>query len=348
MKNQKLSSSFILLNRIKKVVTLFTVAYFLSRTYDRYRLVQLYNLLKKYDLEALLQKIQISENLFVKSYPPGHFYSPLPDIKLIKSQRGEIFQDDLGCRYMDLNDSVQVAIFTEVSKYYAEIPFSDSKSNGLRYYFNNTYFSYGDGVMLYAFLRHFKPRRVVEIGSGFSSALMLDVSEKFLNGVVEFTFIEPYPERLREISGRSPVNYELIEDFVQNADMSVFKCLEKGDILFIDSSHVGKIGSDVLYILFNILPEIKDGVIIHFHDIFWPFEYPEKWIEDGRAWNEIYLLRAFLACNRNYEILFFNSYFETRHANEIQSHMPLMFKKSADPCNFPNSSLWLRKLQNCD
>ena len=281
---------------------------------------------------------------FLNFSPPGHFYSPLPDIRAIRSAKPQIFKDDAECKEIFLNEGKNLSLFEEFKEYYGEMPFAPEKKAGLRYYFNNSFFSYGDGVVLYSMLRHFKPRRVVEIGSGFSSALMLDVSEKFLNGTVEFTFIEPYPERLKEIAGQSPAKCKLIQDFVQSVDMSVFRALEKGDILFIDSSHVGKIGSDVLHILFNILPEIKEGVIIHIHDIFWPFEYPEKWIENGRAWNEVYLLRAFLACNRDYEILFFNSYFENRHADKIQRHMPLMSRRSADPYNFPNSSVWLRKL----
>jgi hypothetical protein len=332
-----------MLNKFKKVAALCRTAGFLFQTYDRDRLLQLYHLLKQHDLEALLQKIQIADGLFVKNFPPGHFYSPLPDIEEIRSARGSIFGKKDAIPDIELNDSKQISFFKEFSKYYPEIPFPSDKKEGLRYYFNNSFFSYGDGVILYSFLRHFKPKKVIEVGSGFSSALMLDTSERFLESKVDFTFIEPYPDRLEQIAGKPGENFNLIEDSVQNVDLAVFKKLEEGDILFIDSSHVGKIGSDVLHILFNILPILKSGVLIHFHDIFWPFEYPESWVENGRAWNESYLLRAFLACNKNYEMVFFNSYFVEKNRNLVAEIAPLMLEMTEFDFNFPNASLWLRK-----
>ena len=93
---------------------------------------------------------------------------------------------------------------------------------------------------------------------------------------------------------------------VQNVKLIEFEKLEPNDLLFIDSSHISKIGSDLNYLLFEVLPSLKPGVIIHFHDILYPFEYPYEWIEKGIYWNEAYLLKAFLMHNKNYEILLFN------------------------------------------
>ncbi len=109
-----------------------------------------------------------------------------------------------------------------------------------------------------------------------------------------------------------------------------------GDVVFIDSSHVVKIGSDVAYILFHILPELQPGVIVHFHDILWPFEYPEDWLCEGRAWNEAYVLRAFLQFNEAFDILYFNSYIWHHHAERLQQKMPLCMKN-------PGGSIWLQK-----
>ena len=114
--------------------------------------------------------------------------------------------------------------------------------------------------------------------------------------------------------------------------------LEKNDILFIDSTHVSKAGSDVNYILFEILPTLKEGVIIHFHDVFYPFEYPQGWIEKGFAWNEDYLLRAFLMYNSNFELLFFNTYMEQFHKTWIAKNMPDILKNMG-------GGLWLRKVK---
>jgi hypothetical protein len=124
---------------------------------------------------------------------------------------------------------------------------------------------------------------------------------------------------------------------VQEVGLEKFKALRENDILFIDSSHVSKINSDVNYIFFTILPQLHPGVYIHFHDIFYPFEYPKEWIYEGRAWNEIYLLRAFLQHNAVFKIVFFNTFLEYFHAKRFQEDMPLCLKN-------PGGSVWLKKV----
>ena len=100
---------------------------------------------------------------------------------------------------IDVHVEAQVELVREFVTDYKAIPFPDRKQDGYRYYLDNSYFSYGDGVVLYSMLRRFKPKRVIEVGSGFSSAAMLDVSEKFCNNQIDFTFIEPFPDRLLSI-----------------------------------------------------------------------------------------------------------------------------------------------------
>jgi hypothetical protein len=136
-------------------------------------------------------------NPFIQFSPPGHFYSPLPDIEFIKGHQEALFARDLReVPGLDVNERGQLELFDDLSSYYPEIPWKAEKSNGLRYYFDNEYFTYADAIVLYAMIRHFKPRRIIEIGSGFSSASMLDISELFFNNSIDFTFIEPYPEIL--------------------------------------------------------------------------------------------------------------------------------------------------------
>ena len=125
-------------------------------------------------------------------------------------------------------------------------------------------------------------------------------------------------------------------DAVQNVPLAAFEELGDNDILFIDSSHVCKAGSDVNFLVFNVLPALAPGVVVHFHDIGWPFEYPLQWIADGRAWNEAYLLRAFLQYNRSFEILVFNSYAYRTFRSFFEKRMPLYLER-------PGGSLWLRK-----
>ena len=128
------------------------------------------------------------------------------------------------------------------------------------------------------------------------------------------TFVEPYPTVLKSLlRPGDEKSVTLIQEKVQNVELSHFTALEAGDILFVNSSHVVKAGSDVCFEVFDILPVLKPGVIVHFHDVFYPFEYPRNWVlNDGRAWNELYLLRAFLMYNWHFDIVFFNHYFMQR------------------------------------
>ena len=118
----------------------------------------------------------------------------------------------------------------------------------------------------------------------------------------------------------------------------------QNDILFVDASHVGKWHSDVLHILFEILPKLNKGVLVHFHDVMWPFEYPQSWLEEGRAFNEAYFLRAFLQYNSAFEVVFFNSFMVAKHAELLRMKMPRMLKSPSTPETIGNSSLWLRKI----
>ena len=129
---------------------------------------------------------------------------------------------------------------------------------------------------------------------------------------------------------------ELIRKKVQDVEPSRFDSLEEGDILFIDSSHVAKIGSDVNFLFFEILPRLAKGVLIHIHDVFVGFEYPLAWVAQGKAWNEMYVLRAFLQYNQSFKILAFNTFLEHFHQAEFQQHLPLCLKNTG-------GSIWLQK-----
>src|SRR3989338_1947655 len=120
--------------------------------------------------------------------------------------------------------------------------------------------------------------------------------------------------------------------------LDIFKQLEKGDILFVDSTHVSKTGSDVNYIIHQILPHLNPGVFIHFHDIFWPFEYPEGWIVDnGWYWNEAYMLRSFLQYNINFQVASFSTYLWHHSHTQMSKYFPLGVHN-------PGGAIWLQKL----
>jgi len=278
----------------------------------------------------------LARSPFVRWVPPGHFYSPLPSVDDIGMAGGSAASNDGACAGIDLREAEQINLLARLAPYHSAFPFSREPRPGLRFHCANDYFPYGDAVVAYSLFRLFEPRHVVEIGSGFSSALMLDVNELFNAGRAAFTFIEPKPERLLQLIGGRLGAGALLPQKVQEVPLTVFDALGTGDLLFVDSSHVVKAGSDVKYILFEVLPRLQSGVLVHFHDVFWPFEYPADWLGKGIGWNEAYFLRAFLQFNRDFEIIFFNAFMAARHAPELARALPAAAES-------PGSSLWLRR-----
>jgi predicted O-methyltransferase YrrM len=188
-------------------------------------------------------------------------------------------------------------------------------------------------------LRLFRPRRVVEVGSGFSSALMLDVDDLYLEQQTSLTFIEPYPDRLDSLlTAEDKARVRIIRQPIQNTSMDVFSDLASGDFLFIDSSHISKVGSDVNFLIFEVLPQLPVGTFVHFHDIFWPFEYPAEWIGQGTAWNESYLLHAFLMFNSNFEIVLWVPFCARSWSELIKERMPNYMIDTG-------AAIWIRRIR---
>ena len=182
-------------------------------------------------------------------------------------------------------------------------------------------------------IRHFQPRLIIEVGSGFSSLVLGQAAEKNKNsGLI---CIEPFPrEFLRE---RFPGLQSLIEKKVQDIGLELFSQLASGDILFIDSSHTVKIGSDVNYLFLEVLPRLNPGVIVHVHDIFLPFDYRRDWVLDEfRFWTEQYLLQAFLTFNSEFDVLLANYYLSHYHQAQLQAAFP-------DLPRWIGGSFWIRR-----
>jgi hypothetical protein len=277
---------------------------------------------------------RIAKRLYKGSYPPGHFYSPIPDIEYVRKHETSIFNDSPPLD-VDLNEKAQLEFMESSLPAYRQYPFPPEQNGSYRYYSTNDYFNITDSLCLFLIFDRFKPKKIIEVGSGFSSACMLDIYEHHLKYAPQITFIEPYSERLRSLLTPKDLRHStLVEKMVQDVDKSIFKELHANDILFIDSSHVSKVGSDPNYLLFEVLPLLNKGVIIHFHDICYPFEYPKSWIYDGIYWNETYLLRAFLMNNRSYSILLFNHFLGEKHRAWLSVNMPLFLS---------GGSLWLQK-----
>ena len=279
-------------------------------------------------------------------YPPGHFYSPIPSLPEVSQKADVLFDENRPVQNIDFNCQEQFHLLQEFTQYYDEMPgFFKEHNYDLRYKlwdetFGYAQYRYADVVFLYSLMRHFRPKRIIEVGSGFSSAVMLDVNEIFFQNNIHLTFIEPYPQRLLALLDEADKqNSLIIKSPVQDVNKSVFDSLQFGDFLFIDSSHIAKIGSDVNYLLFEILPLLPEGVIIHFHDILYPFEYPKSWIVDNKCfWNEAYMLRAFLMHNQAYKILAFNSFLIHHKPEWFEQHMPACLIE-----NEYTGGIWLQK-----
>ncbi len=276
------------------------------------------------------------------AFPPGHFYSPVVDVESLRAKQAQIWGKDRTILGIDFNDANHVWILTEVfPRFMASYAYPDDlleTSELTRYFTNNPQFAWLDSRALVVLLQHLQPRRIVEIGSGFSSLLTADVNNRLLQNSAKFSCIEPYPrEFLRKpIPGLN----ELLIAKVEDLPINYFAELAPGDILFIDSSHVAKTGSDVNYLVFEILPRLQPGVIVHIHDIFLPHEYPKDWVlDDNRSWNEQYLVRGLLMYSTAFRVYFGCSYAFATFPELVANAVGVEQGKG-----YGGSSLWLERI----
>lgn len=236
---------------------------------------------------------------------PGHYYSPIPSQRDITRALQQRDREPVG---VDVRAGAQLALVDRLGPLMAELP--RGREDGWRWHDGpaNRMFGRADAQLYYAMLADRRPSRVVEVGSGFSSAVALDAADRH-SPDTRFAFVEPYPDRLLGLL--RPGDSErttLLRLPVQDVDMVTFTDLRAGDFLFIDSTHVAKAGSDVLFLFLEVLPRLASGVIVQVHDVHWPFTYPRRWLEEGRAWNEAYLLQALLLAPSRLRILAWGSW----------------------------------------
>jgi predicted O-methyltransferase YrrM len=271
----------------------------------------------------------------------GHYYSPLPAVRdaLEATETAQLKPTTEDLPAIDLCRESQLALLKDLLPYARDFAWSANPQPGLRFFLDQPNFPWGDAIMLQAMIRHFKPKRIIEIGSGHSSALMLDTDQLHLGKTTTFTFIEPYPELLNEkLTSDDRQRVTVHPDPVQSVPLSVYEQLEAGDFLFVDSSHILKAGSDLNHILFEVVPRLKTGVIIHFHDIFWPFDYPPAWMALGRAFNEGYALRAFLQFNDSFKIRLWVPFLAKHAEPQLRSEVPDLYQNIG-------ASIWLERVK---
>jgi hypothetical protein len=233
-----------------------------------------------------------------------HFYSPLPDLAHLPSDLWERPSALLG---VDLRLDAALALLEgPLAPFLDEFrPSVQPRAARNRFYIENGTYESVDAETLYATLRYANPARVVELGSGSSSHVIDAARHRNAAEGADFEhrIFDPFPwhaSRLGPVEGAqvSPVP-------AQEVALDEFDALSSGDVLFVDTSHTVKTGGDVPHIILNVLPRLSQGTLVHFHDIFLPYEYPQAWVMDARrAFGEQYMLQAFLAFNRDFEVVF--------------------------------------------
>ena len=271
-------------------------------------------------------------------FPAGHYYSSIPDPADLLQRQDQIWALRKDLSGVDMQTARQLALLEHLKPLLTAVDYPvDAPHEPDRYYYMNGMFPVLDAEFLFGFLCHVQPKRVIEVGSGFSSLVMADVNRRVLGNSIDVTCIEPYPRDFL-IAGVDGIT-RLVTSRLQDVDLAIFDALDSGDELFIDSSHVSKTGSDVNLLFFEILPRLKRGVFVHLHDIFLPDEYPKPWVlDEQRSWCEQYLLHAFLMFNKQWRVMWMAHYMITRYPQAVSAVFPRC------PALGAGGSFWMRRV----
>lgn len=276
---------------------------------------------------------------------PVNYHSPIPDIEDLKQRDVWRYKSDL--IGIDFREDEQIKLLKKIGLSYGEEcqwPLA-STSNPIDFYLTNPSFSYGCAASTYSMIRHFKPQRIIEIGSGMSSMVIAQAMQankkQFNESSYEYVVIDPFP---REFIQQSLIEMtQFKRKRVELIDTDFFSKLDHNDILFIDSGHCVKIGSDVNFLYLHVIPRLNPGVIIHIHDISLPYEYSRTYATNEafrQFWTEQYLLQSFLCFNKEFEILLAMTFLMTDHPDVFQDAFP---HYNAQIHNLISSSFWIRR-----
>lgn len=264
---------------------------------------------------------RIAEFIFMKLgiFPIlDHYYQPMinPKKYLTKSLR-----DDRELLGVDINAEEQLNLLSKFNYNEELLEFPLDKRKDYEYFYNNSNYSSGDAEYLYNIIRHFKPNRIIEIGSGYSTLMVRNaIANNKLedsNYTCHHICIEPY-----EVQWLEELGVEVIREKVEKLDKSIFQNLKSNDILFIDSSHIIRPQGDVLFEYLEILPSLKSDVLVHVHDIFTPKDYLDEWVYGHFFWNEQYIVEAFLTFNSEFRIIGALNYLAHNHRKELAEKCP--------------------------
>jgi hypothetical protein len=289
-------------------------------------------------------KINITKN---------YHYSPIPDARTLREKN--IWQYETKLYGLNLREAEQLA-HTErvVSSYRNECDFAlKSAEIPYQYYMRNGTYGWLCATIYHSLIRYYKPRKLIEIGAGSSTyvsarAAMMNKKDGFDTQVYA---VDPFPSPI--LQKGFPGLVEVLTKKAEDLAPEFYLSLEDGDILFIDSTHTVKTAGDVTYLFLEILPRLNPGVLIHVHDIFWPQDYPRKFLLDNHYfWAEQYLLQAFLAFNEHFEILWAGNYLPSKYPEKIQEIFPLMGGVSQQEAivkyrlHYSSNSFWMRRVKS--
>jgi predicted O-methyltransferase YrrM len=269
---------------------------------------------------------------------PVHFYQPVPDTRELGPSLWERRSNLVG---VDMAEAEQLVLLSTMTGYRDEYAAFGARraGDGQGFHFGNAFLEAVDAEVLYALVRHLRPRRLIEIGSGYSTLVAAEAARRNAaeGSPCRITAIEPFPSAMLR-AGVPGVELRAVP--LQSVALSEFEALCQDDILFIDSSHVLKIGGDVQYEFLEILPRLARGVTVHVHDIFLPAEYPKAWVlGEHRFWTEQYLLQAFLAFNAAFKVIWAGHFMHGRHPEKLAAAFP-----SYDPARAMPGSFWMRRV----
>ena len=268
-----------------------------------------------------------------------HYYQPVPDIKHLKKR--DVWSKKSSLRGIKWKTDKFINLLRQVAHFLPQNYWSRTQTKSVMdFCLDNTSFSYVCASLLYGMICMNKPKRIIEIGSGNSSKVILKTLSDNTRQNIDYTIIDPYCSFTESDFKQYKVN--IIKEPIEEASIELFEKLERNDILFIDSSHTVRIGGDVNFLILDVLPILSAGVSVHFHDIELPYEYSEVYFtqEKKMFWTEAYLLQAFLSHNDSYEIELPATYLCRERIDDVKKCYPDM----SDPFDWQSSSFWIRKV----
>jgi hypothetical protein len=291
------------------------------------------------------------------SITPNHFYWPIPDLAELERRK---WTGEMAIIGIDLCLPRQREFLTKIAAQYGpELARLATQPGNGEYHYNNGFFESVDAEIAYCFVRHYQPARIIEVGGGYSTRVLsaaLRANQEQTGQAGELVTIEPHPiDALRQRRCKPAM---LIEKAIQEVDLTLFVSLREGDILFLDSSHVVSVGSDVVREYLEIVPRLAKGVLVHVHDIFLPSDYPRDNVFGKLSfWSEQYLLQALLMFNPLFEILWSSSAMQMSYKDELLKVFPAWahsyrdmprdirrFLPTLDHDRVWPSSFWMRRI----